>query len=41
LGPLFAYLALVPFGIICLRLSRNYARSAGIKLTQKEASDYM
>lgn len=41
LGPLFAYLALVPFGIICLRLSRHYARSAGIRLTQKEASDYM
>jgi len=41
LGPLFAYVALVPFGLICLNLSRHYARSAGIKLTQKEASDYM
>lgn len=41
LGPLFSYVALVPFGIICLKLSRHYARSAGIKLTQKEASDYL
>ena len=41
LGPLFAYAAVVPFGFICLRLSRHYARSAGIKLTQKEASDYL
>lgn len=41
LGPLFSYVALVPFGIICLKLSRHYARSAGIKLAQKEASDYM
>jgi hypothetical protein len=41
LGPLFAYLALIPFGIICLSLSRHYARSAGIKLTEKEASDYL
>ncbi|MBY8997530.1 MAG: hypothetical protein KGD60_07350 [Candidatus Thorarchaeota archaeon] len=41
LGPLFTYLALVPFGLICLSLSRRYARSAGIKLTEKEASDYL
>jgi hypothetical protein len=41
LGPLFSYVALVPFGIICLKLSRHYARSAGIKLAQKEASDYL
>jgi hypothetical protein len=41
LGPLFAYVALVPFGLICLNLSRHYARSAGTRLTQKEASDYM
>ncbi|MHA2396804.1 MAG: hypothetical protein ACXAC0_08870, partial [Candidatus Thorarchaeota archaeon] len=34
LGPLFAYAALVPFGMICLNLSRHYARSAGIRLTQ-------
>ncbi len=41
LSPLFSYLVLVPFGIICLSLSRHYARSAGIRLTQKEASDYL
>jgi hypothetical protein len=41
LGPLFSYVAVVPFGMICLGLSRRYARSAGIKLTQKEASDYL
>jgi hypothetical protein len=41
LGPLFAYAAILPFGYICLRLSRHYARSAGNKLTQKEASDYL
>ncbi len=41
LGPLFSYVALVPFGVICLSLSRHYARSAGNKLTQKEASDYL
>ena len=41
LGPLFAYVALVPFGLICLSLSRHYVKSAGIKLTQKEASDYL
>ena len=40
-GPLFAYAAILPFGYICLRLSRHYARSAGNKLTQKEASDYL
>lgn len=41
LGPLFAYAAILPFGYICLSLSRHYARSAGIKLTEKEASDYL
>jgi hypothetical protein len=41
LGPLFAYLALIPFGVICLNISRHYARSAGMRLTQKEASDYL
>jgi len=41
LNPLFAYGALFPFGVICLSLSRHYARSAGNKLTQKEASDYL
>jgi hypothetical protein len=41
LGPLFSYVALLPFGIICLKLSRHYAMSAGIKLAQKEASDYL
>jgi hypothetical protein len=41
LGPLFAYAAILPFGYICLKLSRHYARSAGNKLTQKEASDYL
>lgn len=40
-GPLFAYAALLPFGIICLNISRHYARSAGVRLTQKEASDYL
>jgi len=41
LGPLFAYIALVPFCLIYLSLSRHYARSAGTKLTLKEASDYL
>jgi hypothetical protein len=41
LGPLFSYVAVVPFGILCLGLSRHYARSAGIKLTKKEATDYL
>ncbi len=41
LGPLFAYAALLPFGYICLSLSRHYARSAGRKLAEKEASDYL
>ncbi len=41
LGPLFAYAALLPFGVICLGLSRHYARSAGDKLTRIEASDYL
>ena len=41
LGPLFGYIALVPFGLICLSLSRHYARSAGARLTTKEASDYL
>ncbi|MFW9788330.1 MAG: hypothetical protein ACFFE2_07370 [Candidatus Thorarchaeota archaeon] len=41
LGPLYAYLAIGPFVLVCLSLSRHYARSAGKKLTQKEASDYL
>jgi hypothetical protein len=41
LGPLFAYAALLPFGAICLGLSRHYARSAGDKLTRIEASKYL
>ena len=41
LGPLFAYLALIPFVLICLSLSRHYAKSAGTKLSLKEASDYL
>ncbi|MFX1559862.1 MAG: hypothetical protein ACFFBL_04695 [Promethearchaeota archaeon] len=41
LGPLFAYAALLPFGVICLGLSRHYARSAGVRLTQIEASKYL
>ncbi len=41
LGPLFAYVTLLPFGLICVNISRHYARSAGNRLTQKEASDYL
>ncbi len=41
LGPLFAYATLLPFGVICLNISRHYAKSAGNRLTQKEASDYL
>lgn len=41
LNPLFAYIALLPFGFIFLSLSRHYARSAGNKLTQIEASEYL
>jgi len=41
LGPLFAYVTLLPFGFICLNISRHYARSAGYRLRQKEASDYL
>jgi len=41
LGPLFAYAALLPFGVICLSLSRHYARSAGVRLAQIEASKYL
>jgi hypothetical protein len=41
LNPLFAYAILVPFVLICLSIARHYARSAGIRLTQKEASDYL
>ena len=41
LGPLFAYAALLPFGVICLGISRHYGRSAGNRLTQIEASDYL
>ncbi|MFW9973823.1 MAG: hypothetical protein ACFFDQ_00970 [Candidatus Thorarchaeota archaeon] len=41
LGPIFAYVTLLPFGLICVNISRHYARSAGNRLTQKEATDYL
>ena len=41
LNPLFAYLILPVFAAVCYKLFQRYSFSAGIKLAQKEASDYM
>ena len=40
-NPLYSYIAVVLFGLLCFRLAKHYARSAGNRLSQIEASDYL
>ncbi|MGY5864880.1 MAG: hypothetical protein RTV41_09770 [Candidatus Thorarchaeota archaeon] len=41
LNPLYSYIAVLLFGLLCFRLAKHYARSAGNKLSEIEASDYL
>ncbi|MFW9793437.1 MAG: hypothetical protein ACFFEE_03970 [Candidatus Thorarchaeota archaeon] len=41
LNPLFSYLAVLVFGLLVFRLTKYYARSAGNKLSEIEASEYL
>ncbi len=41
IGAPFAYLALPVYGIACWRIMKHYSRSAGLKLAQIEASEYL
>jgi hypothetical protein len=41
LNPLYSYITVLIFGLICFRLAKHYARSAGIKLSEIEASKYL
>jgi hypothetical protein len=41
MNPLYSYLAVLVFGLLCLRIAKHYARSAGNKLSEIEASDYL
>ncbi|UCE09282.1 MAG: hypothetical protein JSW61_09915 [Candidatus Thorarchaeota archaeon] len=41
LNPLYAYVALSAFALICYRLFLSYSRSAGRRLSQIEASEYL
>jgi hypothetical protein len=41
LNPLYSYFAVLVFGLLCFRLAKHYARSAGNKLSEIEASDYL
>lgn len=40
-GPLFSYLALLIFSVICHQIFRSYTNSAGKRLNLVEASDYL
>jgi hypothetical protein len=41
INPLYSYLAVLLFGLLCFRLAKHYARSAGQKLSEIEASEYL
>jgi hypothetical protein len=41
LNPLYSYIALPIFALFCLRLFHSYSQSAGRRLNQIEASDYL
>ncbi|MHA2045619.1 MAG: hypothetical protein ACW99G_12550 [Candidatus Thorarchaeota archaeon] len=41
LNPLYSYIAVLLFGLLCFRIAKHYARSAGNKLSEIEASDYL
>ncbi|MFW9982975.1 MAG: hypothetical protein ACFFE3_13800 [Candidatus Thorarchaeota archaeon] len=41
LNPLYSYVAVLVFGLLCIRLAKHYTRSAGHKLSQIEASEYL
>jgi hypothetical protein len=41
LNPLYSYIAVLLFGLLCFRLAKHYARSAGRKLSEIEASEYL
>jgi hypothetical protein len=41
LNPLYAYVAVLLFGLLCIRLAKHYVRSAGNKLSEIEASEYL
>ncbi len=41
LNPLYSYLVVILFGLLCIRIAKHYARSAGNKLSEIEASDYL
>ncbi|MHA2119275.1 MAG: hypothetical protein ACW98J_10180, partial [Candidatus Thorarchaeota archaeon] len=41
LNPLYSYAVLLVFGLLCIRIAKHYARSAGNKLSEIEASEYL
>ena len=41
LNPLYSYGAVLLFGLLCFRIAKHYARSAGNKLSEIEASEYL
>ena len=41
LNPLYSYGAVFLFGLLCFRIAKHYARSAGNKLSEIEASEYL
>lgn len=41
LGPLYSYAALLVFGLLSIRIAKHYAQSAGRRLSQIEASEYL
>jgi hypothetical protein len=41
LNPLYSYAAVLVFGLLSIRVAKHYARSAGNKLSEIEASDYL
>ncbi|MFW9768943.1 MAG: hypothetical protein ACFFEM_08980, partial [Candidatus Thorarchaeota archaeon] len=40
-NPLYSYIAVLLFGLLCFQIARHYARSAGNKLSEIEASEYL
>jgi len=41
LHPAYSYISVLLFGLLCFRLAKHYARSAGNKLSEIEASEYL
>jgi hypothetical protein len=40
-NPLYSYLVLPVFSVVCLQVLRSYAHGAGMKLAQIEATKYL